>query len=465
MATIADQRAERPTPFLELKDSVLAQSKALYYWGLFNCFVWLIQLPIHLLVGLGPYYKFHLFNMAIWIAACLITRRATIRIPFAIASLVLLHIWFVICTIIAQVELARSTDFNNADYPIVGYFLAFLQGSMLAYFMPESRKVMLRFFVAFAVISSLVAFAQFLKFGPAISLGNRMVGWQAIDDWGGRGGVRSVGLFGSIGLIVYFHMAAATLMISALHFRKLAWWEFVVIGMLVLSSLMSQTRNAYPIIAIVLLYGAVLLFKRYQKLGIPITLAGLLVLILFFVAGGRQLTYLGMTFEEEGLSTWDFRKDVLWPQAWAVADERPWTGVGVESLYAGLTRLLGRDRFVWAGQMDNGYLIALAYGGFPGLVLLVFTVFVALVTSIRHFSRNLEPLTKAYAACTVVIVLFHASGMMFGNMITNLYDTVFLYVLVGMALPSAKDALLRDDRIRVRFTTAERKELAARLAR
>jgi hypothetical protein len=355
----------------------------------------------------------------------------------AIALLIVVQVWFTVATFAAQIQLGRHIEFVAPDYSLVTFFLAFIQGAMLVSMAPHLRKVMAKGLIALCLISAFVALLQFANVGPAIQIGNIMVGFEDITNWAGQGGVRAVGIWPGVVLPVHYNLIVIGIISAALFYRKLNAAEITLIVVLIGVMLMSQVRNATVLIALVLLPLIVLFVKRHKYGALPYVVAGVIALLLMIFYGGDRFQYL---FSGD-TSTFDYRRDVLWPQAFNILENRPWFGIGVEPAFAGF-RTIATDKWSDAVILDSGYLVAGSFGGIPALTFLILAVVAAVIGSIRLVFRKTEDRwERGYAVAAFVISLAFGYGMLFGNMFTNISLGMFLFIIAGMGMPAAKDKI------------------------
>jgi O-antigen ligase len=277
---------------------------------------------------------------------------------------------------------------------------------------------------------------QFANVGPAIALANILIGYTDITNWAGQGGVRAIGIFPGAILPVHYNLIVIGIIGAALFYRKLKSREITLIVILIGVMLMSQVRNATVLIALTLLPLIVLFVKKHRYQALPYVVAGVIVLLLMIIFGGDRFQYL---FSGD-TSTFDYRREVLWPQAFNILENRPWFGIGVEPALAGFP-VVSSDRWSDAIILDNGYLVAVAFGGIPALTLLIMAAVFGLIGSIRLVARKTDdPMEKGWAYAQFVIALAFGYGMLFGNMITNISLGLFYFIMAGMAMPKIEPA-------------------------
>lgn len=437
--------AQSPSQHMRASLQDKAIGGPLVAWGIGNVMIAVLQVFLSPLgpqigVNFGELNKYFMVTFGGWIAVALSRRSTLSKLPLSMVFLILVQVWFTVSTIVAQAQLGRHIEFIAPDYSLVTFILAFVQGAMLVSIAPHLRKVMTKGLIAICLVSAVVAVLQFLDFGPASALGNALVGFEDITNWAGQGGVRAVGIFPSVILPVHYNLIAIGLISAALFYRKLKPAEISLIIVLIGVMMMSQVRNATVLIALVLLPLIALFVRRHRIGALPYVVAGVVVLIAMVIYGGDRFQYM---FSGD-TSTLDYRRNVLWPQAINILENRPWFGIGVEPALAGFPTAV-TDRWSSGTILDNGYLVAAAFGGIPALTFMILAVLSAIIGSVALVMRKTEDRwEKGYAIAAVVIALAFGYGMMFGNMITNISLGMFYFVAAGMAMPSksAQGALL-----------------------
>jgi O-antigen ligase len=441
----ADGRSPRERMAEALRRShAVPIERALVGWGLTNIVVIIVQMflsPIGYGIGvnIGNLNKYFMFSLALWIAVSLVRNAAPLRIPGAMLFLVAVQLWFTVSTVVSQVQLGKSVQFIAPDYSLMAFFLCFLQASMLSYMFPHVRVLMKRFMVGLCIVSAFAAMSQFLGFQPAIAFSSMMVGVESIENWAGQGGIRALGILPGIGLQITYGLFAVIFIACALFERKLTKLEIAGIVLLIGVMLMAQIRNGLVLMAIILIPLMVLFAKRHKREAIPYIGIAIAVLALLIFTGGERFSYM---FSGD-LSTFDYRREVLWPQAWSIYEQRPWFGIGVEPDFAGFNTYI-RSRWSDGLVMDNGYLVALAYGGLPAVTFLALAVLAGLRGAIMLLLRKeAPPLERGYAIAAFAVGLYLGYGMFFGNSITNISLGMLYFIIAGMAMPSRPETKAR----------------------
>lgn len=411
--------------------------KSLGVWGITNVYIIVIQMfliPFGSYIGMnfGNLNKFFMFSVVAWISAVLVQKIAPLRLPGAMIGIVLLQLWFTVATVASQLQLGRAIEFFAADYSFAVYLLCFVQGSMLSYFMPQYRKTLMKTVIGICIVSSIFAGLQFAGVGPAIQLANIMMTFGDITNWAGQGGVRAVGIFPALGAQVTYGLIAIGFIASALYYRKLRTIEIGIVILLTGTMLMAQVRNALVLLAVVMIPLVILYIRRTGVRAVPMVGIGVVSILVLLFTGGDRFDYV---FSGD-TSTFDYRTDVLWPQAKHIFAERPWFGIGVEPAFAGFRSGIA-DRWSSGMIMDNGYLVSLAFGGIPAFTFLCIAVLAGAFGAMRLLRRkNVTPIERGYAIAAGIIVLHFGYGMYFNNLYTNTPLGMLYFVIAGFALPS-----------------------------
>ena len=442
-----DELPMRPAERMRASLHDQAIAKPLIGWGIGNVMLALVQMffsPFGTQLGLnvGELNKYFMLSYVSWIYVAMLRRATPLRIPAPMIFLILVQIWFTVCSTVAQIQLGRNVEFVAPDYALVSFLLAFVQGAMLVSMAPDFRKTMAKILIGLCLVSAFVALLQFIDFAPAIAFANIMVGLEDITNWAGQGGIRAVGVFPGVILPVHYNLMVIGIVGAALIYRKLRPLEIALVIVLTGVMFMSQVRNATVLIALIMLPLIVLFVKRHRYVALPYVVLGVIALLVMVFYGGDRFQYL---FSGD-TSTFDYRREVLWPQAYNILEHRPWFGIGVEPAFAGFPAVAG-DRWSDAIILDNGYLVAIAFGGIPALTFLILAAVTGVIGAVKLVLRKTEDRwEKGYAFAALVVALAFGYGMYFGNMITNISLGLFYFVMAGMAmpvLPREKPAMLK----------------------
>lgn len=414
--------------------------RAIYYWGFINCFLLIFQqFGNAILQPLGA-QKLIYGSMVGWIITALWTKRATIRIPAAIAFILVIQVWFGICTMHAQAKLGMHVVFNGMDLLLAVYALIFVQSSCLVWFAPEARRSLGRVIIVICVLSPFFAFLQFAGFGPAQQLAAIIRSAEiAFAIGSGDEVIRAPGLHSNIGNAVVYSCAVAVAIVSVVQYRVIRWYELFAIGMLFLGSLLVQVRNQLALILIAGVWVLIALIKAYRSKGTLIGGLGVGAIMAFLLTRKDAFGY----FFQQGTGTLDFRRDFLWPQAYNVLKYEPIFGIGVEPAFAGWSTQVFPNRWLTHSVIDNGFLLAAIFGGWPGMMLLVVTCAAALFGALRLLAAPHEDgWHLAFKRMLLMIVLFFITGMYWGTLWANPITMAVFFVMAGLAMPSMKSEQL-----------------------
>ncbi len=416
--------------------SGVMSGKAIFAWGLLNMVaiqsMWFLGLAQQ--INPGNFMKYISFSIAGFLAVAYTRYRVPPSVPAGLKLIGFLQIWFTFCTIYATIVLMRTSDFGSADYSLVTFILAFLQGAALTYLFPDLRKKILIYLYVLGGASFIMGLLQMAHFGPAISYGNAVIGFEQIDDWGGKGGVRAPGLFPSIGVTVVFNLLIASLIGATALVRKLKGYEMALLAAAFLSLVFVQVRSAAPQILAVYAFVTYALAKRYGSRALLLSLLCLGGIVLIVASFPEKFAYTLSTLSDQ--TTLDYRTDVLWPQAIHIYEQHPFTGIGVEPAFAGYETL--ETRYVRENILDSGWMVALAYGGLPGVCLLGLTCLAGLVGSCMavRFKSNYEDDThRIFGIAGIFVVLSLALSLAVGNTFTNVSIGMPYFMLLGCMTP------------------------------
>lgn len=437
------------------RDRLSPAHTALYWWGLLNIYLCLAQQFLNYIANPLGLNKLTYASMVLWVLIAIWVKKAPLRIPLSIGLVILLAVWFNICTVHAEATIARMTIFTAMDILLYVYAIAFMQAACLVWFAPEVRRIIGRTIVGICVLSSFVSFVQFLNFGPAIEYANLVRGnieIVFIASGSAEESIRSPGLFSNIGTAAVYGALISVVITTALEYRKLRWYEYVSVGMLALSTVLVQVRTILPLIAICFLYIAVRVIKTQGRAGILGVSLAFLGVVGFFILRIENFSYI----TGAGGATMDFRQDVLWTQAWQIAEERFWTGIGIEPAFAGWTTQVLPNKWVQITLIDSGYLIALCFGGFPGMLLLILTCVASLTGSLRLLrAPDEDGWHRAFKLLTFWLVLFFSLALYWGTQWVNPAICAVYFILAGLSMPS-----IRSDLSDSKVTDVERRALA-----
>jgi hypothetical protein len=431
--------------------------RGLSWWGMIN--LWLVFSQILLPPNnfgwkvLGATFV----SMILWIPLAIGSQRVPLRLPAPIAFLLLLQIWTFVCAIYAQFSVGQYLVVTRLTGFYLLYVLGFVQGGCLVWFFPECRKLVIWTFIGMVGLSSVVAYLQFLRFGPAIEL-SRHYNPMPIDNWGGRGGVRAFGLYGQLHHATIACLTAATLIAGNLLHRSLKRWELALTMFFLGAALMAQSRTVYLAIGVfVVLIAALYVRREREKAFFPMLFFALLLVAMFVVFYDR-FAYLFSTFDFQRDASLVYRQERGWVQAMRIYEIAPWTGIGPSGLLAVGTGDIGyQSKFFTGANLDNGYLMILAFSGLPGLALWLLFGATALVGVVRlAWSRSASEIQRVLALA--VALSFSAVGltMLMGNVISNVPPNLLVTFLAGIALSSKQEDLEQRRRTMRRSPVASR---------
>lgn len=420
-----------------LRPRTLTGVRGLRAWGLLNVALTFVPSILPSFWGLGQFNKFVIMSIALWLMFAWRQLQVPIRIVFPVVTILALQLWLTFCSLHAQFTLARVFELSHVDYFLFTYMMVFLQASALVYYWPDDRKRIINGFIIMVFVSSVVAWAQFIKFPPALAL-SRVYSESRIDDWGGRGGVRAFGLFGQMYLSAIFSLTCVGLIASRLLTRSLNRIEFALVLFFFGSALIAQYRSLYPSIAITMaIFIGLLLYRERAKavLYLGLMVAGIVVL---FAVSGSRFDYLLSTKDFRTDETLVFRMEYAWTQANRIWETRPWTGIGPDlSLVGGGGEAAGglSTRWLAGYNLDNGYLMFLCFGGIPAVAMWALVLASSLTMSYRLLLNRIVAPERRYLAAGVFInAICVTITMLMTNVVQAVNPNMAVYTLAGLAM-------------------------------
>lgn len=415
------------------RDRVSPSFRILYAWGLFNMLLVMFQQFANYIMNPIGAQKFIYASMVLWIAVAFFTGKGNLRIPITIGFVLLLQVWFSICTMHAEITLAQTTVFNGMDLLLAVYCLCFFQAQAMVWMAPECRRVIGRFLIIVTVLSPIMAVLQFVGFGPALAYAGLVRSADITYSIGNEATVRAPGMHANIGTAISYACNSALMITTVLYFRKFKWFEIAAIFLLFLSTLLVQVRNQLPAIMLTALWLAVMIVRRYGAKGILLNLFGATALVGVLLAKQDSFGYLF----QGGTGTLDYRREVLWTQAYQILNERPIFGIGVEPAFAGWSTQVLPNKWVSTTVIDNGWLLAACFGGLPAIALLAMTILSGLGTSIAAIFQPAEDgWHEAFRMAVVGTFIFFGTGLFWGSLWANPINTSFYFIIAGLAMNS-----------------------------
>ena len=387
----------------------------------------------------GNYLKYLLVDIVLFLGVALGVFRVPIRVPAAMQVLILLQIWLTACTIYATITLARVSEFSVTDYSLVAGLLAYLLATVVARARPEVRGIAYKILLYATLASGLLSILQFVGFGPEIAVANRLIkNVESIENWGGTTGIRASGIWPSVGVTGFMNLAFVGAMAAAAMRRRLTRFEWALVGLATISVGLVQVRSFAP--SALVIYG-VFTYVCARRYG-PKAYAGaalfLCLAVLVVARNPERFGYIMSTFQGGAVAsaTFDFRRDQLWPQALNIIERHPWTGIGVEPSFAGFGGGL-EDRFVRINILDSGWMVALAFGGIPALLILAALSMAGIASSCvalvrERFVDETHYVFGGFAAAAAITLV---NQLFAGNTFTNGPILMFQLMLVGFGLP------------------------------
>lgn len=435
------------------RDQASPAYQAMLVWGMINCVLVIAQQYLNFIFNPIGAQKFTYVSTGLWVAAILATRRAPLRIPLAMAAILIMQIWLTICSVRGQLVLATLTPTNAMDFLWLVYVVGFFQASMLVWFAPQVRRTLGLLLLTMCCVSAGIAYLQFLNIGPAISI-SQVIRAADIVFTGAEGTeeiIRAPGLHSQIGGAVVWGCAAAMMWACRIYFKGLRWYDVLVVSMLIGSAVLVQVRNQMVLVSIIALWIVGIAVKKYGPKAAAATGGLFTVGIGAVLANPENFGYL----LKAGTGTLDYRRERLWPQAVNVLNQQPIFGIGVEPAFCGWTTQVFPNKWLSISLVDNGFYLIGIWGGWPAIAMLGMVLAISTVSSIHMLYQKHEDYWHAgFRYATAVIALFMLTGMVWGGLYANPVATGFYFIVIGLAMPSYRsDGLPGYDSLRLNPTT------------
>jgi len=361
--------------------------------------------------------------------------RLPLRIPAAIAGMVLLNGWIVVCSYNAALTLSRSSVFGIPDYFMFMYFLLFMQAAALNYYRPQWREIYIKCIIAAACIHSVVAILQFVHFGPALKIAENYNGAD-ITDWSGKGdgGTRVVGLTGWPLQMTEWAMFGFSFFAGVVLSRKFKPWEALAAFGFLGVAFMAQLRGVYPVLGLLFVWFIFALVRRHREGSIGYLAFFVTCLVGVGFAAYERLKY-GLNANTDTLA---YRLKVGWPQAYRVLEVRPLFGIGPETGFISSASTTV-DRFVKGFPLDNGYLDFAAWGGFPAVILVALTGLVAVKSVFTLLLQVDDPFRKRVVFMLLVQVLIIFVGMNSNPLFFDYFTVQATFGIAGVAMATESE--------------------------
>lgn len=434
--SIALSRERRMAPPLPSRTALHIEGlRGLAVWGMLN-----ILLP--LLFAMTPgrssinanSMKFFVGSILLNLLLTYIRVRMPLRIPLPIVFLILLHVWLGICQYDATFTLGRPGEkFGITDYIFFLYFCLFLQAAAINFYFPRARAIYFNALFVACCVHCLVAVAQFLHFGPALSIAT-LYNDNDLTNWGGLGGTRVVGLSGWPDQLTDYALMGFSFAASALLFRKIRGREYVVAMAFLLVALMPQVRGLYPAIVVLVLWFMRMVARRNNQDAFGYTVASATSIGGLVFAAYEKLKY-GLNGDT---SSFAYRLEVGWPQAFEILKVRPYFGIGPEPNFISL-QTLEVDRFVKGYPLDNGYLVLGAWGGYPAMGIFIFGAITTLVTLVKLAKKPMGVMRRRVVFSLTIFCAALFWAMLSGPEIFAAYHIGIIFVLGGLAMSNEEE--------------------------
>jgi hypothetical protein len=410
-------RADRPV-LLRKKRQVVSDGTQLL-WGQLNVLLLMVRtvVPERTFYFLGELF---LISAVPWLIIGFTQKRIRIKAPITFLLAAALQLWLFVCAADADLTIGRSVKhFTDADTFLLFPMVAFLQVVGLCSMDRSQSRLIRSFFIAFVVLSALFALGQLAHIHRFIDLSRHYNQNKPIDNWDGKGGVRTIGLANWPNHMAIYAATAAGMASAPLLRRALRYWEHIIVLLLLLVGVTSQSRTALPAVTLSAFAYVLLCIRRHPNRIAVIIGSSFVAVATMVVVLAKKLAYLLASSKLD--TSIQYRINYAWKQVFIILKQRPLTGLGAEPNLNGSFLQGGTyDRFVFNMNVDNGYLVTFGFGGYPGGMLFCTIILLATLSSlIVACSRNLSDAQREAGfvsfICWVAIVF---------SLIAN---TVFMY--------------------------------------
>jgi hypothetical protein len=432
---------EAPTERLERFTRVRGYS-FVKYWTLINLAILLIVTIIPP-VAKSPLFFLTTASTIFNVFVYLFVIKVPLKLNGLLVGLLLMQGWLSFTSMYADLTIARSLRLSVYDFRFFVYVLYFFSGYSLSYVFPETREWVRRLVLITLSLSLLVGFLQFLHFQPALRLAEIYIAKEDVDitAWDRIKGTRAIGLDGWPFNFARTAVVGFALAVGAALWRIIKPWEFMLSLLFLVGGIMAQARTAYPTIflSFLILIYILLRQKSNAKWGyLAIIVAATAAL---FTLGYEQLGYALEALEPTKASSFQYRQEFAWPQALRILADRPWTGIGIDTNFeVGQTQGVIRiSKWTEGIVLDSGYLLLLAWGGYPALFILILTFILAAIGLYKaRVDKNLTHDQLPFLMLGVLYLLFLINVMGAENGITLTRNNAVLVFCMGLITPIPK---------------------------
>lgn len=397
--------------------------KCMGVWGVANLTLFIV---LAFIPGtwkyLAPIIMIHQLSCLSWMLIAGLAMKVPVRGNLVIALCLILQLWSVFTSlhgnqVMGEAIGAPPLGLQMSEALFLWYALAFIHGMMMTRLVPGFRNLAVMCVLGVLGISAAVAYLQFLGVGWALNLQVSIIGSNGFS-FKDFDGVRASGLTGHPATAALQGIVCCCLLASVLAVRRMKPWEIAAFLFFMGEVVVAQARAVYlagAVLVVVFAFG--MLVRSPRTMG-ALAVAGLLLLAPFSGMLENKLAY-GLSKDKSSQGTFDFRRDVTWQQARNVYHDWPYTGLGPQFSLATYSTI-GIDKYTGRGGIDNGYYLALAWWGLPGLVMLIGLLFVGLASAIRIMAnRSWPPEAKRFAVFGALICVCYGINMFFDNLLTQ----------------------------------------------
>lgn len=413
--------------------------QGLLWWNFISVFLVLIPTVLPSLGEILLVLRYIMFSAVLCTAFSWWRLGARIKMIWPIGLILVLQMWLTVTSFISGVELGRTNDFESSNYFLVMAVIYYFMGAVFGHYWTGLRRLVPYCVVGLFFISALVGLAQFLRLPPALHLASVYNTFGNIDNWGGGGGVRAIGLASWPEWLTWQCLFSWAVVVSPILRRPLYTWEFVLGVFFIMVSFMPQSRILYvSVIGCVITFGILLL--KFDRKRAPALVSVFAVATLgLFTFGQEQLGYV-LNTDIQNDRTLQYRRETGWHQGYFIYDERPWVGVGPDNDLVWEVRQAVPDKWIQGQFLDNGYLLLISWGGLPALAIFIFVMFSAVGGAIMVLRDRKVPLPRKELTFVILAsVLFIWNNTILNNGFTNIWLNCLICYLAGLAQPNSRE--------------------------
>ncbi|HVL37960.1 MAG TPA: O-antigen ligase family protein, partial [Fimbriimonadaceae bacterium] len=252
---------------------------------------------------------------------------------------------------------------------------------------------------------------------PALALAKYYT-YKSIDNWDGKVGVRAIGLTFHPRELAFQAIVCFSLIGGMAFVRKLHRWELASLILLSGVMLFTQARGFYPVLVVMWIVVGIPMLRNDRSTILRVVTIGITLFLLAITIAPNRFGYMRQSTSLEQDTSYQFREEGPWKQLDKIYEERPWTGIGPDSML-----FLGQGykdpKFGTHMIMESAYRVFLAMYGLPGLFLLIVGLGGTIVVcALVAFNRRENDVRRCIAATGIVV----AAALAINGHATNTFD-------------------------------------------